>query len=96
MANQVNGHTFNHFMPWQLNEDGTSEETLNHVGRHEFGPSYIPRTFKNDSSLSDFSVASLFANRTVLRSDGGIFHLREDPLHPGQYYGSNVREFGTA
>lgn len=96
VANQVNGHTFNHFMPWQLNEDGTSEETLNHVGRHEFGPSYIPRTFKNDSSLSDFSVASLFANRTVLRSDGGIFHLREDPLHPGQYYGSNVREFGTA
>ncbi len=96
IANQTNGHTFNHFMPWQLNEDGTSEETLNHVGRHEFGPAYIPRTFKKDSSLLDYSREALFANRTTLHSDGGLFHLREDPLHPGVYYGSNVREFGTA
>ena len=96
IANQANGHTFNHFMPWQLNEDGRSEETLNHVGRHEFGPAYIPRTFKNDASLLDYSREALFANRTTLHSDGGLFHLREDPLRPGVYYGSNVREFGTA
>lgn len=96
LANQANGHTFNHFMPWQLNQDGTSEETLNHVGRHEFGASYIPRAFRNDSSLSDYSREAVFANRTYLHGDGGMFHLREDPLHPGTYYGSNVREFGTA
>src|SRR5205085_5723339 len=34
------GHDFNHFFPWQINEDGTEEETLNHVGRHELGGSY--------------------------------------------------------
>ena len=96
VANQANGHTFNHFLPWQLNEDGTSEETLNHVGRHEFGASYMPRSFKTDSSLLDFSRPSLFLNRTLLHPDGGLFHMREDPLHPGTYYGSNVREFGTA
>ncbi|SHG72254.1 hypothetical protein [Massilia sp. CF038] len=96
VANHANGHTFNHFMPWQVNEDGTSEETLNHVGRHEIGPSYIPRAFNNDPSLLEFSRESVFANRTLLRSDGGLFHLREDPLQPGTYYGSNVREFGTA
>jgi len=96
VANRANGHTFNHFMPWQLNEDGTSEETLNHVGRHEFGPSFIPRAFNNDASLLEFSRPTLFANRSLLRQDGGLFHLREDPLNPGRYYGSNVREFGTA
>jgi hypothetical protein len=96
VANNANGHTFNHFMPWQLNEDGTSEETLNHVGRHEFGPSYIPRAFNNDSSLLEFSRPSLFVNRVALRGDGGLFHMREDPLHPGLYYGTHAREFGTA
>ena len=34
------GHDFNQFFPWQINEDGTEEETLNHVGRHELGGSY--------------------------------------------------------
>src|SRR5207248_2776038 len=26
-------HTFNQFFPWQLNQDGTAEETLNHADR---------------------------------------------------------------
>jgi hypothetical protein len=95
VARQVNGHTFNHFMPWQMNEDGTEEETLNHVGRHEFAGTYMPPTFKNDPSLSYYSNESDFANRTYLRGDGGLFHLREDPLHPGVYYGTHAREFGT-
>ena len=29
------GHTFNQFFPWIIAEDGTGEETINHVGRHE-------------------------------------------------------------
>src|SRR5262245_7095543 len=29
------GNTFNHFQLWTLNQDGTEEETLNHIGRHE-------------------------------------------------------------
>lgn len=96
VANQVNGHTFNNFMPWQLNENGTEEETLNHVGRQELAGTYFPPNFKNDPSLSYYSNESLFANRTYLRGDGGIFHLREDPLHAGVYYGTHAREFGTA
>ena len=27
------GHTFNQFFPWAINQDGTSGETLNHIGR---------------------------------------------------------------
>jgi len=94
-ANQANGHTFNFFMPWQINEDGTAEETLNHVGRHEIAGTYIPASFQNDASLSYYSRENLFANRTYLRDDGGIFHLREDPTRPGVFYGTHAREFGT-
>ncbi len=96
VANRVNGHTFNQFMPWQLNQDGTAEETLNHVGRHEFAGTYIPPSFTDDPALSYYSRESLFVNRTYLRGDGGIFHLREDPLRAGTYYGTHAREFGTA
>lgn len=95
VANQVNGHTFNIFMPWQINQDGSAEETLNHVGRHEIAGTYIPPSFKNDSSLSYYSREAVFANRTYLRTDGGVFHLREDPRHPGVFYGTHAREFGT-
>src|SRR6185312_14061059 len=31
----LEGHSFNHFFPWQINPDGTEHETLNHIGRHE-------------------------------------------------------------
>ncbi|MCX6047606.1 MAG: hypothetical protein NT075_21110, partial [Chloroflexi bacterium] len=38
------GHTYNQFFPWQMNEDGTEQEMLNHLGRHELH-AYIPRSF---------------------------------------------------
>nr|WP_295785260.1 hypothetical protein [Rhodoferax sp.] len=95
VANQANGHTFNLFMPWQINQDGSAEETLNHVGRHEIAGTYIPPSFKNDTSLSYYGRENVYANRTYLRSDGGVFHLREDPKHAGVFYGTHAREFGT-
>src|SRR4029079_18298239 len=48
---KVNGHTFNFFSPWQINEDGTEAETLNHIGRQEFGI-YSDRSFDDDPNLS--------------------------------------------
>jgi hypothetical protein len=91
----VNGHTFNFFTPWQMNENGTEEETLNHVGRHELSFGYNPRTFANDSALSDYTNDSLHANQQTLRFDGGMFHLREDPVNPGHFFGIHAREFGS-
>ena len=41
-------HRFNHFFPWEINQDGTAEETLNHVGRHELGGSYTDGSFRNE------------------------------------------------
>ena len=39
--------------PWQINEDGTGEETMNHVGRHELGGSYANAAYTNDPNIQD-------------------------------------------
>lgn len=92
----VSGHTFNHFFPWELNEDGTGEETLNHIGRHELGGSYTEGSFIDDENLSYYSPEDFHANRVYIDGDGGMLHTREDPLQPGQYYSTVAPEFYTA
>lgn len=92
---RVTGHTYNLFTPWQMMQDGTHELTLNHIGRHELvgAYTYLPRAFMDDSALSDNVNLANFANRKHIRMDGGIYHIREDPLSPGTYYGIYAREF---
>lgn len=90
------GHRFNHFFPWELNQDGTAEETLNHVGRHELGGSYTDGSFVNDPNLTYYVNPNLHANDLYLRGDGGLFHLREDPTVPGDFLGVQAPEFSTA
>ncbi|MBI3258453.1 MAG: hypothetical protein HYZ54_03075 [Ignavibacteriae bacterium] len=36
LITNVQPFTFNFFTAWQINEDGTEAETVNHVGRHDF------------------------------------------------------------
>ncbi len=91
----VQGYRANLFVPWQMNEDGTDEETLNHVGRQEMGFGFIPRSFTNDPNLSDTANTSLIINRKDMRGEGGLFHIKEDPVRPGTYYGTYAREFGS-
>lgn len=92
---RVNNFTFNLFTPWQMNQDGTSELTLNHIGRHELSFGYLEPSFSADAALTDFTNDSIIANRKYIRMDGGIFHIREDPRAPGSYYGIYAREFGS-
>lgn len=92
---RVGGHRFNIFTPWQMNDDGTEEETLNHVGRHELNFGFTGRTFLNDPNLSENTDDSNHANQVQVGTDGGLFHMREDPLNPGEYYGIAAREFGS-
>lgn len=82
----LQGISINHFFPWEINEDGTSEETLNHIGRHELH-SYFDRSM-NDSGLSEF----IGANSNVANN---LFQLREDPTQPGVYYAVDAPEFET-
>ncbi len=88
-------HTFNQFFPWQIEEDGTGEETLNHVGRHELGGTYTDGSFLADPNLTYDVPPSFHANQLEIGGDGGLLHLREDPTHPGEYLATNAPEFGT-
>jgi hypothetical protein len=90
----VNGFTFNMFTPWEVNEDGSNEQTINHIGRHELNFGGFTRSFSADSSLLDYMSAGFNANKKFIRGDGGIFQVREDPRNPGTYYGVYGREFG--
>jgi hypothetical protein len=87
----VNSFTFNQFFPWQINQDGTEEETLNHVGRHELYD-YMNQSFNNDPNLREFYNAAVTHNPNRIFS---FLHMREDPQNPGRYYGINAPEFGT-
>jgi hypothetical protein len=96
----VNGFTFNLFQPWEMNEDGTAELTLNHAGRHELSFGYLQKSFANDGALSDytpnpFADGTSIANQRYIRNDGGVFQVKEDPAAPGTYYGIYAREFAS-
>jgi hypothetical protein len=86
------GNVFNHFFPWQINEDGTEEETVNHVGRHELGGSYRSAAFINDPNIQDLYY---FGNKYNTNTIENFFHITEDPNVPGLFYGVGAPEFGT-
>jgi hypothetical protein len=88
----VSAYTNNFFTPWQMNEDGSGEETLNHVGLHELAFGYLTPSFSDDPGLSRQTVDTLHANRNPIRRESGLFQLREEPRHPGSYLAIAARE----
>jgi hypothetical protein len=86
------GHTFNQFFPWQINEDGTAEETINHVGRHELGGSYLNAAFTNDPNIQDLYYFGGHFNTNTIEN---FLQIREDPRKAGLFYGVDAPEFGT-
>lgn len=88
----VEGFTINHFFPWQVHQDGTGEETLNHLGRHELH-SYFNRSFNTDANLVEF--ISAVSGRTNPRDAFNFLQLSEDPGVPGRYYAVDAPEFNT-
>lgn len=88
----LQGNSINHFFPWAINEDGTSEETMNHVGRHEFH-SYFDKSMNGDSGVREFIAAS--SGRTNPNEVENLLQLREDPAHPGVYFAVDAPEFQT-
>ncbi|MCU0864515.1 MAG: hypothetical protein MUC36_12015 [Planctomycetes bacterium] len=83
----MRGLLFNHFFPWQIHQDGTGLETLNHIGRHELHD-YFDFALNGDPNLHDFYVPA-----STRRSIENCFHLAEDPLQPGRYVGTDAPEF---
>ncbi len=102
-GSNLNGFEINQFFPWMLNQDGTHEETLNHIGRHEL-INQGNYTFTNDPNLARFCVmASQCPGGTASPPPGKVndnrisnfFQMREDPTTPGRYLGVDAYEFGT-
>ncbi len=91
VGTNIQGHDFNQFFPWMINQDGTEGEILNHLGRHELH-SYVERAFNNDDNLVNFEgQLSRFNPNPILN----MFQIKEDTLVQGRYYGVDAPEFGT-
>ena len=84
------GHSFNHFLPWQMHEDGSEVETVNHVGRHELGGSYVDAVFTDDPVLTYLTSSS---SRPTKISN--FFQIKQDPINTNEYIGIDAPEFGT-
>ncbi len=86
------GHSFNQFFPWQINEDGTEEETINHIGRHELGGSYRRASHNNDPNIDDLYY---FGDKYNTNTINNFLMISEDPRTNGLFYGIDAPEFGT-
>jgi hypothetical protein len=87
-----NGHSFNHFFPWMINQDGTEEETLNHIGRQELGGSYRSASFNNDPNVTELYFFGNKPNTNILNN---FIHPRESFTEAGLFYAIDAPEFGT-
>jgi len=93
----VQSHDFNHFFPWMMFSDGSGEETLNHVGRHEWGGSFMAPTFVGDTSLTYLNPhRQKIANQRMMAGSAGMFQTRQDPLDPRRFCGVYSLEFKRA
>ena len=87
----LRGSEFNQFFPWAINQDGTDEETVNHIGRHEIGGSYAIGSVTDDPNVTDIYYG-LNYNTNIIKN---FLEPREDPRVPGLFYGIDSPEFGT-
>jgi hypothetical protein len=87
----LKGLTFDQLFPWQMNEDGTSEETLDHVGRHDF-LSEFRASINDDTNVTDFNFANAGRINDMAYLQN-LLQLSEDPTKPGIYYGVNISGF---
>ncbi|MEO8459645.1 MAG: hypothetical protein ABI451_03875 [Dokdonella sp.] len=94
---QTFGLLFNQFFPWTVNQDGSGEETLNHIGRHELA-NYFNCSIRcynyNGITALDTNLHEFIAPSG--RNDSEMWlQIREDPQVPGRYLAINAPEFYT-
>lgn len=87
----LDGHSFNHFLPWQIFEDGTESEILNHLGRHELH-GYIARSINDDPNLVEYYGQYSRFNPNRINN---LLQVKEDGVTAGRYYGIDAPEFTT-
>ena len=79
----LHGHAFDFFVPWQMNQDGTEEETAIHIGRHELRQSF-PAARKDDPALVAYDIATELGVDNA-HPIGNLMQIREDPTRPGSW-----------
>jgi Hydrazine synthase alpha subunit middle domain len=80
------GLTFDLFMPWTVQQDGSDLVTLNHVGRHEFGIAF--NRSRNDSNLADFTPSGVLppnAGTGAPTRASSFLQISEHPFTKGRY-----------
>ena len=90
---KVQGNAFNSFFPWMMNEDGTAQELLNHIGRHELLASFRGSSFTNDPALVQmftYTAGSRFNSNSI----DDFMEMREDPRNAGTYFAIDGPDFG--
>lgn len=87
----THGMLFNQFFPWQINQDGSGEETVNHIGRHELARYFVQSFF--DPALREFIDST--SGRANQNDSEMWLQLAEDPQIPGRYLAINAPEFYT-
>ena len=87
----IQGHNFNHFFPWEINEDGTRSEVLGHLGRHELHD-YLNASLSGDPNVIEFYGQYPRPNPNSVQN---VLQLKESPTEPGTYYGTDAPEFRT-
>lgn len=85
-----NGHEFNVFLPWAIHLNGSDEETLNHLGRHEL-VTYFNRNRNDDPNLTEFLGGPRPNQNPVVN----VLQLTEDATQPGRYLAIDAPEFGV-
>lgn len=93
---------FNEFQIWEIFENGERNQTINHIGRQEFGGASTGGSFIDDNNLTSYLEAGsqYTANselRSVVRGFNGFFQVTEDPREgsEGNFYFSYGPEFGA-
>lgn len=87
-GNNMVGLRFDQFFPWTINQDGTGEETLDHIGRHELMSSVPP------AITGDLNIHARTAPAGSVRLNN-FLQIREDPTMGGRYFGVDALEDGT-
>ncbi|MBS1537022.1 MAG: T9SS type A sorting domain-containing protein [Bacteroidetes bacterium] len=77
------GMEFNIFLPWQLNEDGSQLESINHIGRHELRFA-IGKNITDDPNVVNMQYQS--SGRTNQNIIQNLMQVREDPNVQGKYF----------
>lgn len=85
-------HAMNLFMPWEVRQDGSGLETLNHWGRHE-QLSFFERALNDDPALVAFNYQAPM--RPNQHQTDNFHDLRELPDHPGHFVAVRTVEFGA-